>query len=336
MVTMELDDPTGYGRVVRGADGNVEHVVETKSPGDATAERARHPRGQHRHLRVRAPARCSARSTSSPPTTPRASYYLPDALKAIAPRAGPWPPSRSTTPRLTLGVNDRVDLGRVRALAQRRILERHMRAGVTSSTRPPRSIDVDVEIGAGHGHRAGDLPARRPRRSASAAAIGPATTLIDAVLGDEVTIRHSYLDRCEVRAGGTVGPFAYLRPERPAARGRQGGHVRGDQELGHRRGDQGAAPVLHRRRRRRRGLQPRRRHDHRQLRRLRQAPHDDRRRRARRRRHRLRRAGRGRRRAWTAAGSVDDPGRPARRARRRARAPAQRRGIRRASVGADP
>src|SRR5204863_247188 len=34
-----------------------------------------------------------------------------------------------------------------------------------------------------------------------------------AVLGDEVTIRHSYLDRCEVRAGGTVGPFAYLRPE---------------------------------------------------------------------------------------------------------------------------
>ena len=33
MVTMELDDPTGYGRVVRGSDGNVEYVVETKSPG---------------------------------------------------------------------------------------------------------------------------------------------------------------------------------------------------------------------------------------------------------------------------------------------------------------
>jgi CTP:molybdopterin cytidylyltransferase MocA len=38
MVTMELDDPTGYGRVVRGADGNVERVVETKAEGEATAE----------------------------------------------------------------------------------------------------------------------------------------------------------------------------------------------------------------------------------------------------------------------------------------------------------
>src|SRR5207248_4915484 len=36
MVTMELDDPRGYGRVLRGADGNVERVVETKSAGDAT------------------------------------------------------------------------------------------------------------------------------------------------------------------------------------------------------------------------------------------------------------------------------------------------------------
>ena len=38
MATMELDDPSGYGRVVRGADGSVERVVETKTPGDATPE----------------------------------------------------------------------------------------------------------------------------------------------------------------------------------------------------------------------------------------------------------------------------------------------------------
>ena len=38
MATMELDDPSGYGRVVRDADGSVERVVETKAPGDATPE----------------------------------------------------------------------------------------------------------------------------------------------------------------------------------------------------------------------------------------------------------------------------------------------------------
>jgi bifunctional UDP-N-acetylglucosamine pyrophosphorylase/glucosamine-1-phosphate N-acetyltransferase len=43
-------------------------------------------------------------------------------------------------------------------------------------------------------------------------AVGPLTTLIDTALGDEVRVPHSYLVQCEVRAGGSVGPFAYLRP----------------------------------------------------------------------------------------------------------------------------
>ena len=38
MATMELEDPSGYGRVVRDAEGGVERVVETKTPGDATPE----------------------------------------------------------------------------------------------------------------------------------------------------------------------------------------------------------------------------------------------------------------------------------------------------------
>ena len=42
--------------------------------------------------------------------------------------------------------------------------------------------------------------------------VGPLTTLVDAALGDEVRVPHSYLVECEVRAGASVGPFAYLRP----------------------------------------------------------------------------------------------------------------------------
>ena len=53
MLTMVPPDPTGYGRVVRGPDGAVERVVETKKPGDATSGGAGDPRGQQRHLRVR-------------------------------------------------------------------------------------------------------------------------------------------------------------------------------------------------------------------------------------------------------------------------------------------
>ncbi len=50
-----LDDPSGYGRVVRGPDGTVEKVVETKRAGRRHRARAPHPRGQHRDLRVRRP-----------------------------------------------------------------------------------------------------------------------------------------------------------------------------------------------------------------------------------------------------------------------------------------
>ena len=52
--------------------------------------------------------------------------------------------------------------------------------------------------------------------------IGPHTTLIDSILGAEVTAPHSYLVQCEVADGCQVGPFAYLRPGATPAQGRQG------------------------------------------------------------------------------------------------------------------
>jgi bifunctional UDP-N-acetylglucosamine pyrophosphorylase/glucosamine-1-phosphate N-acetyltransferase len=211
MVTMDLDDPSGYGRVVRGADGNVEHVVETKGRGDANdAELAITEVNAgvyafERGALLTALERITADNAQS-------EYYLPDALKAIARDGRPVAAFKVDDPGLTLGVNDRADLATVRALAQRRILERHMRAGVTIVDPGSTLVDVGVELGADTVIEPATY-LRGATRAGERCRIGPATTLIDAVLGDEVTIRHSYLDRCEVRAGGTVGPFAYLRPE---------------------------------------------------------------------------------------------------------------------------
>ena len=60
MVTMMLDDPSGYGRVVRDDDGHVERVVETKVAGDATASSSRSARSTPASTRSTAP-RCSTR-----------------------------------------------------------------------------------------------------------------------------------------------------------------------------------------------------------------------------------------------------------------------------------
>ena len=206
VAAMELDDPTGYGRVVRRDDGSVARVVETKVAGDATEE----------ELAIRevnagvyafegGPLReALARLT---PDNAQGELYLPAALDLLD-RVGAH---RLDDPTLLLGVNDRVDLARVRALAQARIHGAHQRAGVTIVDPASTLIDAGVAIGADTVIEPSSF-LRGATTIGERCTVGPLTTLIDATLGDEVRVPHSYLVECEVRAGASVGPFAYLRP----------------------------------------------------------------------------------------------------------------------------
>jgi bifunctional UDP-N-acetylglucosamine pyrophosphorylase/glucosamine-1-phosphate N-acetyltransferase len=114
-------------------------------------------------------------------------------------------------PTLMLGVNDRIDLARVTAIAQQRILDRHARAGVTVLAPASVTIDVDVAIGRDTVVEPG-CALKGATTIGEGCVIGPHTTAIDSRIGDEATVRHSYLDGAELDRGATVGPFAYLRP----------------------------------------------------------------------------------------------------------------------------
>ena len=192
MATALLDDATGYGRVVRGADGAVERVVETKTPGDATPEEL-----QIREVNTGIYAFDGARLLDAlprvRPDNVQGEIYLPDVLKILRADGAPVAAHVVGDATIVLGVNDRVDLAAIRALLQRRIHEAHMRAGVTI-VEPFTCLRGATRIG-------------------DACTIGAFTTLIDAVLGDAVSIVHSHLVECEVRDGAIVGPFAYLRPK---------------------------------------------------------------------------------------------------------------------------
>jgi bifunctional UDP-N-acetylglucosamine pyrophosphorylase / glucosamine-1-phosphate N-acetyltransferase len=99
----------------------------------------------------------------------------------------------------------------VRALAQARIHRAHMRAGVTIVDPASTLVDATVAIGADTVIEPSSFLRGRTMIGAGCA-VGPLTTLIDTTLGDHVRVPHSYLVECEVRAGASVGPFAYLRP----------------------------------------------------------------------------------------------------------------------------
>jgi bifunctional UDP-N-acetylglucosamine pyrophosphorylase/glucosamine-1-phosphate N-acetyltransferase len=193
MVTTMLEDPTGYGRVVRDADGAVLRVVETKAQGDSTqAEREiREVNTGIFAFAARALADTLERLSSD---NAQGELYLPQVLDLLRADGAKVAAQLVADERLVLGVNDREALARVRALAQAAIHERHMRAGVGIVDPAATVIDVDVEIG-------------------QDTVIEPFTTIKgQARVGRECTVRHSYLVDCVLEDGVTVGPFSYLRP----------------------------------------------------------------------------------------------------------------------------
>jgi bifunctional UDP-N-acetylglucosamine pyrophosphorylase / glucosamine-1-phosphate N-acetyltransferase len=193
IVTAVLEDPRGYGRVLRDASGTVERVVETKREGDSTAEERQIREVNTGIYAFRAGALVSALPRLSADNA-QGELYLPQVLALLSADGETVAAHAIEDPRSALGVNDRVALARVRRIAQRAIHERHMRAGVSIVDPLGTVIDVDVQIGRD-------------------TVIEPFTTIKGSTrIGEGCTVKHSYLIDCVLGDGVSVGPFAYLRP----------------------------------------------------------------------------------------------------------------------------
>ncbi|HEX4344165.1 MAG TPA: bifunctional UDP-N-acetylglucosamine diphosphorylase/glucosamine-1-phosphate N-acetyltransferase GlmU [Solirubrobacteraceae bacterium] len=210
MATMTLEDPAGYGRVVRDADGAVRRVVETKAPGDATPEELLIREVSTSIFAFDGAALKAALDTLTPDNA-QGELYLPDVLPALTRAGHAVAAHRIADPDLALGVNDRVQLAQVRAIAQRRIHDAHGRNGVTIVDPASTLIDVTVTLGEDTVVEPSSF-LRGTTTAGRGCRIGPLTTLIDAILHDGVAIPHSYVVAAEIGDQATVGPFAYLRP----------------------------------------------------------------------------------------------------------------------------
>ena len=200
MATAVLDDPSGYGRVVRDPGGAVERVVETKADGDSTPAE-REIREVNTGIFVFAARPLSDALPRLGVENAQGERYLPQVLDLLIAGGASVAAHVLEDPDEVLGVNDRAGLARVRALAQAAIHERHMLAGVGIVDPRATVIDVDVRIG-------------------QDTLIEPFTTIRGAtVIGRDCTVRCSYLLDCTLEDGVTVGPFGYLRPGAVLRRG---------------------------------------------------------------------------------------------------------------------
>lgn len=211
MATTVLDDATGYGRVVRAADGQVEQVVETKVAGDATPEQLAINEVNTGIFAFDGRALLDALPQVRTDNA-QGERYLPDVLPVMRATGGTVVPHVVDDPALVLGVNDRRQLQAVTAIAQERILDEHAKNGVTVIAPHTVTVDVDVTIGE-------DTliePGTHLRGSTTVGrhcTVGPNATLIDTTVGDDVTVLQAHSVEATIEDGATVGPFAYLRPE---------------------------------------------------------------------------------------------------------------------------
>jgi bifunctional UDP-N-acetylglucosamine pyrophosphorylase / glucosamine-1-phosphate N-acetyltransferase len=210
MLTIELEQPGSYGRVLRGASGEVERVVEAKAASDADpGQLAIREINAGTYVFDAAPLATALQGLSN--DNAQGEYYLPDVFPALRGAGHSVSAHLADDPAVTMGVNNRVDLAAVEAEARRRLLEAHMLAGVTVVDPASTWIEAEVEIAADARIEPGTT-LRGETAVGEGAVVGPLSTLVDSSVGAGSQVLHSYLVECDVRAGCSVGPFAYLRP----------------------------------------------------------------------------------------------------------------------------
>jgi bifunctional UDP-N-acetylglucosamine pyrophosphorylase/glucosamine-1-phosphate N-acetyltransferase len=210
VMTIELEDPGSYGRVVRDGDGWVERVAEAKSDGDAEPwELEIREINAGTYVFDAEPLAAALGALSN--DNAQGEYYLPDVFPLLREAGHRVAAHLAEDLAVTMGVNNRLDLAAVEAEGRRRLLESHMLAGVTVVDPASTWIDAGVEIAADARIEPGTT-LRGATAIGAGAVVGPLSTLIDSNVGAGSQVLHSYLVECEVRAGCSVGPFAYLRP----------------------------------------------------------------------------------------------------------------------------
>jgi bifunctional UDP-N-acetylglucosamine pyrophosphorylase/glucosamine-1-phosphate N-acetyltransferase len=205
LLTAVLDDPTGYGRVVRGRDDAVARVVEH---GDATDE-------ELEVAEVNTSMYCFKRSVLAPslrrlsPANAQGEYYLTDVVEVLY-DAGHRVGSVVVEDTMEVaGVNDRAQLAVAEAELRDRINERWMRRGVTMWDPQTTYIDTEAVLATDVVLLPGVI-LQGACRVGEHAEVGPDTRLVDTEVGERAVVTSSVCRRAVIGPDARVGPFAVL------------------------------------------------------------------------------------------------------------------------------
>ncbi|HJO03070.1 MAG TPA: bifunctional UDP-N-acetylglucosamine diphosphorylase/glucosamine-1-phosphate N-acetyltransferase GlmU [Acidobacteriota bacterium] len=207
-LTVSLDDPTGYGRVIQAPDGALERIVEETDATDE--ERALREVNAGIYLFTATALRDALDALK--PDNSQGEFYLTDTLQVLSNRGDSVTLFHHSDADEVHGVNTRGELARAEAFLRRRKLDELMEAGVTLRNPAAVSVDVDVHVG-------NDTVLYPGVTLEAASAVGQRCTLYPNVrvtasqIGDDVVVYDGcVLEHAVVESGARVGPYARLRP----------------------------------------------------------------------------------------------------------------------------
>lgn len=207
VLTTHLDNPSGYGRIVRDSAGQVERIVEQKDADEVIRAITEINSGMYA-FEAAALVQALGQLTTD---NAQGEEYLTDVLAIMKSAGRVVGAVVAEDSNEILGVNDRSQLAEAGALLRDRINLGWMRNGVTIVDPTSTWIDVDVDL-------APDvtlLPGTTllgPTSIASGARVGPGTTLDSCEVGPDSEVIHTWAQLAVVGEGAHVGPFTYLRP----------------------------------------------------------------------------------------------------------------------------
>jgi bifunctional UDP-N-acetylglucosamine pyrophosphorylase/glucosamine-1-phosphate N-acetyltransferase len=207
VLTARVADPTGYGRVLRDAAGAVTGIVEHKDADDA--QRAITEINSGIYAFDAAVLRSALARVGTDNT--QGEKYLTDVLSVA--RADGLPVAAVTTDDVwqVEGVNDRVQLATLGRELNRRVVEAHMRAGVTVVDPATTWVDVTVTLEPDVTLLPGTM-LHGATSVARDAVVGPDCSLTDVVVDEGASVVRTHGSGARIGPGATVGPFSFLRP----------------------------------------------------------------------------------------------------------------------------
>jgi bifunctional UDP-N-acetylglucosamine pyrophosphorylase/glucosamine-1-phosphate N-acetyltransferase len=207
VITCELEDPTGYGRIVRADDGTVAAIVEHK----AASEQQRTIREINSGIYCFDADLVWKHLAEIGTANPAGEYYLTDIVEILRQHGHGVAPMPIDDFSQILGINNRVELAQVDEILRKRKTRELMLDGVTIERPETVTVDLDVRVGRDVTLESG-VRLLGATTIGEGAIIGAGSILTNAIVGERVLIApYTIISDSEVGAAAHIGPFARLR-----------------------------------------------------------------------------------------------------------------------------